>query len=93
MDKGRVGTKKSSKKVKPTYLKPWGLRQVVGHIMGEEIDEEIGGIKRGSVEYIKAYPDACTRVIEKLDEEEKADLEKKAEDWNKGDVPNEIRRR
>jgi hypothetical protein len=91
LDKARAGAKKSSKKVKPTYLKPWGLRRVVGAVMAEEIDAKIGGVKRGSVDYLRAYPDACTKVIDNLDEEDRADLEQKAIDWNKGDVPNEMR--
>jgi hypothetical protein len=52
----------------------WNLRRVVQKVMKERIDQLITddhGATAGSPEYLIQYQSACSRVIEKLTEEEK----------------------
>ena len=65
-------------------------------MMKEEIDdrvEHLATLNNGPGNFLKYYPTAWTGTCDTLNEDQRAEYEQLADDWNESGTPEEIRKR
>ena len=75
----------------------WNVRKVVRFKMLDEINEEVaersGNAPTGSDAYLAHFPTSWSAVVETLTDEQHEEFQALANEWNEGDIPEEVQRR